>query len=56
MDIGKAMDANGNEIEPAVSFISAFTSFPRPFVCSIRPRSMLAARIVAELDASELHA
>lgn len=25
MDIGKAMDANGNEIEPAVSFISAFT-------------------------------
>lgn len=56
MDIKKAIDSAGNEIQPTVSFVLGISSLPRPFLCSIRPRSSLAADVAAQIGTSELHA
>ncbi|KAF9807410.1 hypothetical protein IEO21_08237 [Rhodonia placenta] len=55
MNICKATDAAGNEIEPIVSFITGSTSFPRKFACNIHPRSSLAAELAAQMNLTEYH-
>ncbi|EIW56861.1 cytochrome P450 [Trametes versicolor FP-101664 SS1] len=51
-DIGKSIDAWGNEITPPPEFVSGFVSHPKPFVCAIRPRAGNAADIIAQARAA----
>jgi len=39
MNISKAIDCDGKEIVPRVEYTSGLICNPRPFVCSIQPRS-----------------
>lgn len=48
LDIVKARDAAGCEVEPEVQFDNAVFRTPRPFRCDIRPRSKQALRIVRQ--------
>jgi len=68
MDIGKAMDENGNVITPPLEFTTGFVRFvssffslkkdvlfislskshPKPFKCSIRPRSEQAVMLIQQ--------
>ncbi|EKM82076.1 hypothetical protein AGABI1DRAFT_105435 [Agaricus bisporus var. burnettii JB137-S8] len=38
-DIKKAVDEDGNVIQPSHEYLSALVVFPKPFECSIKPRS-----------------
>ncbi|KAF9805379.1 hypothetical protein IEO21_09066 [Rhodonia placenta] len=51
LDIRKACDLNGNEIEPTLSFITGVTRSPREFVCSIRSRNQTVVELIAQEDA-----
>ncbi len=69
MNISKALDENGLEIEPVEEWISAlnlsvsryFTMFLtdktfstlKPFVCSVKPRSKQAEDLVRSIDLSD---
>ncbi|KAJ6571315.1 cytochrome P450 [Mycena capillaripes] len=46
LDIKKALDENGQEIEPSYEFDSGFINTPLPFKCSIRPRSEKAVALI----------
>ncbi|KAG2356461.1 cytochrome P450 [Suillus spraguei] len=48
LDIRKARDDKGVEIEPVVRFENAVFRTPSPFVCDIRPRSEEALRLIME--------
>ncbi|KIK42243.1 hypothetical protein CY34DRAFT_83884 [Suillus luteus UH-Slu-Lm8-n1] len=48
LDIRKARDEKGVEIEPVVKFENAVFRTPSPFVCDIRPRSEEALRLIME--------
>ncbi|KAG2070560.1 cytochrome P450 [Suillus decipiens] len=48
LDIRKAKDDKGVEIEPVVRFENAVFRTPSPFVCDIRPRSEEALRLIME--------
>ncbi|KAG1732839.1 cytochrome P450 [Suillus lakei] len=48
LDIRKARDEKGVEIEPVVGFENAVFRTPSPFVCDIRPRSEEALRLIME--------
>ncbi|KAG1781104.1 cytochrome P450 [Suillus placidus] len=48
LDICKARDEKGVEIEPVVRFENAVFRTPSPFVCDIRPRSEEALRLIME--------
>ncbi|EED83484.1 predicted protein, partial [Postia placenta Mad-698-R] len=48
LDIRKACDFNGNEIEPTLSFITGVTRSPREFVCSIRSRNQTVIELIAQ--------
>ncbi|KAG2126009.1 cytochrome P450 [Suillus bovinus] len=48
LDIRKARDERGVEIEPVVKFENAVFRIPSPFVCDIRPRSEEALRLIME--------
>ncbi|EIM84324.1 cytochrome P450 [Stereum hirsutum FP-91666 SS1] len=52
MDISKAVDENGEEIEPEQDYASSTVAYPRPFKCSIKPRSNAAAKLV-DLETSD---
>ncbi|KAI0776613.1 cytochrome P450 [Trametes elegans] len=52
-DIGKAVDASGNEINPPAAFTSGFTSGPAPFLCKITPRSDKTAALLSVDDFEE---
>ncbi|EPT00008.1 hypothetical protein FOMPIDRAFT_1123534 [Fomitopsis schrenkii] len=49
LDINKARDSLGQAINPEVSFLSGFVSYPREFVCSIKPRSAEATQLVDDM-------
>ncbi|KAJ7142235.1 cytochrome P450 [Mycena epipterygia] len=53
-DITKAVEDDGQEIEPTYEYSSDFVSGPLPFKCSIRPRSRDAAALI-EVTANEDH-
>ncbi|KAF9802749.1 hypothetical protein IEO21_09825 [Rhodonia placenta] len=48
LDISKARDAAGCEVEPEVQFDNPVFRTPRPFRCDIRPRSEQALRLVRQ--------
>ncbi|KAG0694413.1 cytochrome P450 [Suillus ampliporus] len=48
LDIRKARDESGVEIEPVVRFENAVFRTPSPFVCDIRPRSEEALKLIME--------
>lgn len=48
LDIRKARDEKGVEIEPVVKFENAVFRTPSPFMCDIRPRSEEALRLIME--------
>ncbi|KAG1896118.1 cytochrome P450 [Suillus fuscotomentosus] len=48
LDIRKARDEKGVDIEPVVKFENAVFRTPSPFVCDIRPRSEEALRLIME--------
>ncbi|KAG1736610.1 cytochrome P450 [Suillus paluster] len=48
LDIRKARDERGVEIEPVIKFENAVFRTPSPFVCDIRPRSEEALRLIME--------
>ncbi|ESK89309.1 cytochrome p450 [Moniliophthora roreri MCA 2997] len=45
-DINKATDDRGNTIQPAVEYTSGLLSHPKPFTCSIKPRSSTAKDLI----------
>ncbi|KAF4622580.1 hypothetical protein D9613_009398 [Agrocybe pediades] len=45
-DIEKAVDGNGNIIEPKYEYISSLVRLPEPFTCSIKPRSKAAEKLI----------
>ncbi|KAJ7833295.1 cytochrome P450 [Mycena leptocephala] len=45
-DITKAVDENGNVIEPSYDYLSGLISTPLPFKCTITPRSQEAVALV----------
>ncbi|THU79723.1 cytochrome P450 [Dendrothele bispora CBS 962.96] len=47
LNIRKAKDENGKEIEPEVKFTDGLVSQPHSFQCDIKPRSENAARLVS---------
>ncbi|GJE97076.1 cytochrome P450 [Phanerochaete sordida] len=47
-EIQKGRDAAGNIIEPAIEFSTALTSHPKPFPCSLRPRSDAAEQLIKQ--------
>ncbi|EMD32760.1 hypothetical protein CERSUDRAFT_118484 [Gelatoporia subvermispora B] len=53
MNITKARDASGNASTPQASFTSGFVSHPKPFECSITPRSEKVMKIIS--DTSAIH-
>ncbi|KAF9218869.1 cytochrome P450 [Gyrodon lividus] len=48
LDMGKAIDEQGREIEPEVVFDNAVFRTPNPFKCSIRPRSEHVLKVLAQ--------
>ncbi|PCH43248.1 cytochrome P450 [Wolfiporia cocos MD-104 SS10] len=48
MEICKARDAAGNETSPEVSYMPGLVSHPRPFKCSIRPRSQRTEAVIMQ--------
>jgi cytochrome P450 len=48
LDIRKARDERGVEIEPVVRFENAVFRTPSPFVCDIRPRSEEALKLIMD--------
>lgn len=46
MDISKAVDEQGDVVEPEIVFDNAVFRTPKPFKCDIRPRSEQALRVV----------
>ncbi|KZT03623.1 cytochrome P450 [Laetiporus sulphureus 93-53] len=48
LDMKKAVDAQGNVIEPTISFENSVFRTPSPFKCDIRPRSEQALRLVRQ--------
>ncbi|KAF5375244.1 hypothetical protein D9758_000185 [Tetrapyrgos nigripes] len=48
--ISKAVDENGKLIEPKVEFSSGLISFPKPFKCTITPRSPEAAKLILQTE------
>ncbi|KAF9645118.1 cytochrome P450 [Thelephora ganbajun] len=49
-DISKKVDGNGNVIEPIVRYTSTMISHPKPFECSVKPRSEKAREMIASVD------
>ncbi|KAF8960408.1 cytochrome P450 [Flammula alnicola] len=45
-DIKKAVDENGNVIEPSHEYTSALLVAPKPFKCAITPRSEVAEKLI----------
>ncbi|KIJ64011.1 hypothetical protein HYDPIDRAFT_175746 [Hydnomerulius pinastri MD-312] len=48
LDISKAIDEHGREIEPEIVFENAVFRTPNPFQCSIRPRSDHALKVLMQ--------
>ncbi|KAF9456704.1 cytochrome P450 [Collybia nuda] len=48
MNITKKLDANGKEITPEIAFTSGITSHPRPYQCSIKPRTEAAKDLIVQ--------
>ncbi|KAF9458175.1 cytochrome P450 [Collybia nuda] len=55
MNVMKAIDSDGKEITPDVSFTSGITSHPRPYQCLVKPRSETARNLVANNDTSDTY-
>ncbi|KAJ7496460.1 cytochrome P450 [Mycena latifolia] len=53
MDIQKARDAHGKELEPSYEYFPGLISAPLPFECSITPRSAHAAEAIHATSSSE---
>lgn len=53
MDINKAIDENGDVITPPLEFTTGFVSHPKPFKCSIRPRSEQAVTLIGQMNPGE---
>ncbi|KAL0578653.1 hypothetical protein V5O48_003353 [Marasmius crinis-equi] len=45
-DISKAVDENGNTIEPTYEYVSSLACIPAPFRCTIKPRSRAAEDMI----------
>ncbi|KAJ7819419.1 cytochrome P450 [Mycena olivaceomarginata] len=53
-NIAPAKDANGNEIEIDANYSDGLVSHPRPFACSITPRSDTAKNLVQATEVSDM--
>jgi len=53
-DIEKAMDKNGNKIEPNHEYLSALVTIPKPYKCSIKPRSKEAEALIRSVAHQEI--
>ncbi|KAF9459489.1 cytochrome P450 [Collybia nuda] len=53
LDITKVVDVDGKEITPKVSFTTGVTCHPRPYKCTIRPRSEAARLLIEQADISD---
>ncbi|KAJ7496489.1 cytochrome P450 [Mycena latifolia] len=53
MDIQKARDAHGKEIEPSYEYFPGLVTAPLPFECSITPRSTTAAEAIHATSGGE---
>ncbi|KAF4612693.1 hypothetical protein D9613_011775 [Agrocybe pediades] len=49
-NISKAVDEDGNTIEPSMEFISGFICKPAPFKCSFKPRSAQAEELIRSVE------
>ncbi|KAF9267146.1 cytochrome P450 [Marasmius fiardii PR-910] len=46
LDISKAVDEEGNVVEPSFEYVSSLACIPAPFKCTIKPRSQLAEEMI----------
>ncbi|KAG7085604.1 hypothetical protein E1B28_003155 [Marasmius oreades] len=46
LNISKALDKEGNVIEPSYEYISSLACIPAPFKCAIKPRSKLTEEMI----------
>ncbi|KAJ7619871.1 cytochrome P450 [Mycena rosella] len=53
LEIKKARDENGKEIEPSYAYFPGLISMPRPFDCSITPRSKQATELIHATSGGE---
>ncbi|KDQ54080.1 hypothetical protein JAAARDRAFT_410464 [Jaapia argillacea MUCL 33604] len=49
-NVSKALDAHGNPIDPIVEYTDSTVSHPKPFKCSITPRSTKAQSLIHSVD------
>jgi cytochrome P450 len=47
-DITKAINENGEEIDPSTDYLDGFLLYPRPFKCIIQPRSKVAEGLIRQ--------
>ncbi|KAE9399837.1 cytochrome P450 [Gymnopus androsaceus JB14] len=47
-DLSKASDKNGVAIEPSTDYIDGFISYPRPYECTITPRSQSIEKMIRQ--------
>jgi len=52
MNISKAKDAQGNQIDPPPKFLPGVTSRPAPFHCSFTPRSQKTVQLIHQMHES----
>lgn len=53
-DFEKAVDEDGNIIEPSHEYISALVVMPKPYKCSIKPRSKAAETLILSADSQDI--
>ncbi|KAF4616642.1 hypothetical protein D9613_008328 [Agrocybe pediades] len=54
-DIKKAVDSNGRVIEPSHEYVSALICTPKPFKCSITPRSKDAEALIRSASSQDVY-
>ncbi|KIK64992.1 hypothetical protein GYMLUDRAFT_220252 [Collybiopsis luxurians FD-317 M1] len=47
-DLEKVKDSDGVEIDPSTDYIDGLLPFPRPYECSIKPRSMAVEKLIRQ--------
>ncbi|KAF8987615.1 cytochrome P450 [Cyathus striatus] len=48
MDIRRALDDNGKEIDPEIELITGLASHPKPFPCTIKPRDEVSKNMIKQ--------
>ncbi|EAU87749.2 cytochrome P450 [Coprinopsis cinerea okayama7 len=53
-DISKSVDSDGREIVPEVEYTEGFVRHPKPFNCTIKPRSSTVAKLISQAKSDSI--